>query len=88
MARQSANPNPPVVTRADVTSLAGDLDDATVAAVIATKATYVEIEEAVKWASGDAEQLGKSGRDLSPAAEAVYDILMADPTFEPPDADR
>ena len=88
MTRQSASPSPTAVTHADVTRLAGDLDDATVAAVLATKATYVEIEEAVRWAAGDAEQLGKSGRQLSPAAEAVYDILTADLTFEPPEADR
>ncbi len=88
MAQQSASATPPAVTHADVTHLTGDIDDATVAAILATKASYVEIEEAVKWASGDAEQLGKSGRGLSPAAEAVYDILMADPTFEPPESDR
>ena len=88
MARQSASPTPAAVTHADVTHLTGDLEDATVAAILATKATYVEIDEAVKWASGDAEQLGKSGRELSAAAEAVYDILTADPTFEPPEADR
>lgn len=40
-----------------------------------------EIEEAVRWASGDAEHLGKSGRSLSPAAGAVYDILSSDPAF-------
>lgn len=78
----------PAVTRADVLHLAGDLDDAAVAAILATQATYLEIEEAVRWAAGEAEQLGKSGRALSPAAAAVYDILSSDPAFTPPDRDR
>lgn len=75
------------VTHADVIHLAGDIDESAVAAIVATNATYNEIAEAVKWAEGDAEQLGKSGRELSPAAEAVYDILIADPVFAP-DSDR
>ncbi len=87
MSRQTAIPNPPV-THSDVIHLAGDIDEAAVSAILATKASYVEIEEAVKWAGGDAEQLGKAGRTLSSAAEAVYDILTADPTFTPPDRDR
>lgn len=87
MPRQTAKSSPPV-TRADVVHLAGDVDDATVAAILGTNASYTEIEEAVRWAGGDAEQLGKAGRGLSPAAEAVYDILTSDPTFSPPDRDR
>lgn len=75
------------VTHADVVHLAGDIDEAAVAAIIGTSASYNEIAEAVKWAEGDAEQLGKSGHGLSPAAEAVYDILVSDPAFAP-EADR
>jgi len=70
-----------------VVRLAGDLDDIVVAAILGTGATYVEIEEAVKWATGDAEDLGKSGQTLSAAAASVYDILTADPAYAP-EADR
>lgn len=87
MPRQNAKSTPPV-TPADVVRLAGDIDDATVAAILGTNASYTEIEEAVRWAGGDAEHLGKAGRAPSPAAEAVYDILTSDPTFSPPDGDR
>ncbi len=76
-------PKPAAVTPGDVTHLVGDIDEAVVTAILATKASYQEIAEAAKWAEGDAEQLGKSGHLLSPAAEAVYDILTADPTFSP-----
>ena len=71
------------LTHDDVIRLVGDVDDAVGTAILATGATYVDVEEAVKWATGDAEQLGKSGRGLSPAAEAVLDILMADPAYLP-----
>ena len=74
---------PPPASRTDVVRLVGDLDDIVVAAILGTGATYVEIEEAVKFAMGDAELLGKTGHQLSPAAAAVYDILMADPAYEP-----
>lgn len=74
--------------RDDIIHLVGDVDDATIVAIEATAATHAEIGEAVKWASGDAEQLGKAGRPLSGPAEAVYNILLADPTFAPPDRER
>lgn len=75
-------------TRDEIVHLVGDVEDATVMAIEATQATYVEIEEAVKWANGDAEQLGKAGRPLSGPAEAVYNILLTDPAFAPPERER
>jgi hypothetical protein len=75
--------NAPPPSRADVVNLVGDLDDAVIAAILGTGASYLEIEEAVKSATGDAEQLGKSGHTLSSAAASVHDILMADPAYQP-----
>ena len=71
----------PSPTRADVVHLIGDLDQTAVTAILTTKASYLEIQEAVKWAIGDAEELGKQGREMTPTIEAVYDILVADPVF-------
>jgi hypothetical protein len=68
-------------SRDEVLHLVGDVDDAVVTAILATGATYVEIEEAVNWLSGDPEGLARRGRSLSPAAQAVCDILAADPLF-------
>ncbi|HTY65638.1 MAG TPA: hypothetical protein VMH36_03240 [Alphaproteobacteria bacterium] len=75
-------------THDDIIHLVGDVEDATVMAIEATRATYVEVEEAVKWATGDAEQLGKAGRPLSGPAEAVYNVLLTDPAFAPPGRER
>jgi hypothetical protein len=74
--------------RQDVIHLAGDLDDAAIVAILATGASYLEIEEAVKWAGGDSEQLAKAGRTLTPPAQRVYDILVTDPGFVPPGPER
>jgi hypothetical protein len=82
MPKQSARASAPV-GHDDVVHLVGDLDNTVIIAILGTRATYGEIEEAVRWATGDAEQLGKMGHPLSPAAASVYDILVADPSFEP-----
>lgn len=71
------------LSAAEVIRLAGDLDDETVVAVIATGATAADIEQAVKWAGGDAESLGKSGYSLTGVAAAVFDILTTCPAFIP-----
>jgi hypothetical protein len=71
----------PALTHDDVVHLSGDLEDAVISAILHAGATYREVEEAVKWAIGDAEALGKEGRQLSAAAQVVYDILVSDPVF-------
>ena len=71
----------PALTRAEVIHVLGDVDDAIVAAILETGATYGELEEAQIRALGDIAELGKEGHELSSAAAAVYDILMNDPTF-------
>lgn len=91
MRRTSDDPGPAMsepVSASDVIRLAGDLDDETVVAVIATGATCTDVEQAVKWANGDAEELGKSGHPLIGASAAVFDILMASPAFATPDGER
>ena len=78
----------PALTHDDVIHLVGDVEDVVVTAILATGALYGEIEEAQKRAAGDAADLAKQGRTLSPAAEAVYDILTSDPAFLDPDTER
>lgn len=75
-------------TRDAIVHLVGDLDDAIVAAIEATGAAPHDVEDAARWAAGDAEQLGNAGRPLSAAAQAVYDILSTEPSFSPPERDR
>jgi hypothetical protein len=88
MAEHAAKPPSPALTREDVIHLLGELDDAVLAAILRTGATYAELEEAQIRALGDAADLGKEGHEPSPAAEAVYEILMRDPTFLEMERDR
>jgi hypothetical protein len=59
-----------------------------VTAILQTGATYGELEAAQIWAMGDTAELGKDRYELSPAAAAVYDILMSDPAFLETEHDR
>jgi hypothetical protein len=71
--------NPPALTRAELIHLLGDLDDAVLTAILATGASYAEVEQARLWALDDAGDLGREGHELSPAAAAVHNVLMCDP---------
>lgn len=82
MAKDIVNPSQPP-SYADVVHLVGDVDDTVITAILETRASYGEIEEAVMWATGDAEQLGKTRHEMDAATARVYDILMADPAYAP-----
>lgn len=62
----------PALSHDEVIRLVGDVDDVVVTAILATGALYWEIEEAQKWAAGDAADLAKQGRKLSPAAGTAF----------------
>lgn len=57
------------------------LDDSKVAAIIATGATLANVEEALLWAEGESDVLGKTGHPLTGAAASVYEILTAEEAF-------
>lgn len=57
------------------------LDDSKIAAVIATGATLAQVEEALLWAEGESDVLGKTNHPLTGAAALVYDILTTEETF-------
>jgi hypothetical protein len=76
------------LTRTEVLHILGDVDDAVVTAILRTGATYGELEEAQIWALGDIAELGREGHELSPAAAAVYDILINVPAFLEMERDR
>jgi hypothetical protein len=65
------------LTRKDVVSLFGDLDDVVVADIIATGATAQELAEAYAWLAND-EPLMNAGRPLPAGRVAqLVDILAA-----------
>lgn len=72
-----------MVSRADVVHLVGDLDDAKLLQILALKPDIEEIEEAVFWADGEADELARSGRSLTGKAAAIFEILTADIEDEP-----
>jgi len=69
------------LTREGVAHLIGDLDDSVIAAIIATGATYTEIEQALKWVGAGAEEPRLNAHGLTPTAELVCDILLATTEF-------
>jgi hypothetical protein len=75
-------PRPQHLEARDVAHLVGDLEDATIAAILATGATYAEIEQALKWLGGGREEPRLNSEGLNPTAEIVYDILLADPAYD------
>lgn len=71
----------PGLNREDVLRLVGDIDDATIAEILSTGATYAEIEQALKWVGAAAETPGLDSEGLTPTAELICDILLSDPAF-------
>jgi hypothetical protein len=69
------------LTHEDVAHLVGDLDDATIAAVLATGATYEEIEQALRWAGAGPDEPRLNAHGMTPTAELVFDILLRDPAY-------
>jgi len=72
----------PALSKADVIHLVGEIDDATIAAILASGAGYIDVEHAVRAITGSAADRRERG-SLTIAATAVYDILAAHPAFAP-----
>lgn len=69
------------LTRAQVAEIVGRIDDVKMAEIIATGAGVEELEEAVAWASGESDVMGKSRLRGSAVVRAVYDILTAEDKY-------
>ena len=66
------------VTAADVVRLCGRIDDAKLAAIVATHPSQAELEEAVAWLADEGEPLAKAARPLAGKAAIVYRILESE----------
>jgi hypothetical protein len=62
----------------DVRRIAGDIDDAKIAAIIGTGASLEELEEAVAWIAGESDVMGEARVPLSGVVAQVYDLLVQD----------
>ena len=69
------------LTREDVAHLVGDMEDATIAAILATGATYQEIEQALNWAGAGPEEPRLNAHGMTPTADEVFDIIISDPAY-------
>jgi hypothetical protein len=70
------------LTPQDVREIVGDLDDAKIAAILATGANAEQLEEAMAWASGESDVMGELERPLEGVVATVYDILMTGEELE------
>ena len=73
-----------MVSRADLVHLVGDIDDVQLTQILSLEPSMADIEEAVLWIDGEADELAKSGRALTGKAAAIFEILAADLEEEPP----
>lgn len=62
----------------EIVALIGGEDGERHMAVLATGASRAEIEQALAYAQGAGEALGRSGHPLHGRVAAVYDLLAAD----------
>lgn len=75
MSTRDSDPKP--ATQGELRSILGDLDDATTLEILGLSPTVADLEEAVTWASGSGDVLGKRGRPLTGIAAQVFDILAS-----------
>jgi len=73
----------PALTRNRVVSMVGQLEDAKIAAILATGATVQDLEEAIAWAEAESDVMGEMEKRLAEPAVRIYRILMTNKAAEP-----
>ncbi|HET9902607.1 MAG TPA: hypothetical protein VFQ27_02760 [Xanthobacteraceae bacterium] len=68
----------------EIKAVVGDLEDSKVIEILHLQPTVAELEEAMIWASGDGDLLGKQGRPMSGKVAALVELLTADEDDLPP----
>ena len=68
--------------RRAILAVAGNIDDAKLAAIERCGITREDLEAAVAWAAGQTGLMGKQHKPLSGGVAKVYDILTADEAFD------
>ena len=67
--------------RSEILGIAGNIEDAKIAAIERSGATIEQLEEAVSWASGLSGVMSKERHPLSGVVAELYEILTADEVF-------
>lgn len=66
-------------TLAEIREMVGDVEAAKLEAILATRATPGQIEEAMAWAAGESDVMGgELERPLAGPVAAVYEILASE----------
>lgn len=68
--------------RAEILSIAGNIDDGKVAAIEGSGATAEQLEEAVAWATGLSGVMSKERHPLAGLVARLHEILTADEEFD------
>jgi hypothetical protein len=63
-------------TSDDIRHVLGDIDDTTVAEILAVRPSYGDLSDAAIWARGDGDLIAREHRELSAGAMAVAEILV------------
>ena len=68
----------------EIRAIVGDLEAAKLEAILTTRASAAEIEQALAWAAGETDVMGDLERPLTGPVAAVYEILASElpPTDE------
>jgi hypothetical protein len=69
------------LARSEILDIAGNIEDAKVAAIEQCGATIEQLEEAVAWASGLSGVMSKQRHPLSGGVAELYEILTADEDY-------
>jgi hypothetical protein len=67
--------------RSEILEIAGNIEDAKVAAIERSGATIEQLEEAVTWASGLSGVMSKERHPLSGVVAELYEILTVDEDY-------
>ena len=70
--------DPKVINEHELRTMVGDIDEAKVVEILKFNPTVADVEEAVLWAGGEGDILGKKGHPLTGIAAQVFDVLIAD----------
>ncbi len=74
----------PLATIKDVTDVLGEIDDATLSAIMDLRPTITDVEEASVWMSGDRDVFG-AGAPLKDVAGEIVSLLGDDEADLPPE---
>jgi hypothetical protein len=66
------------LTHDEIVAMAGDLDDAAIAAILEIGPTAEDLVEALAWVEGEDDVMGEMERPLTGKVAQIYDILTAD----------